>query len=1510
MPSVKKLPFAKSHAFIIGINEYQNGISKLLTAVQDAEAIAKVLEEDYAYEVHPPFLDAGKAEIEELLTHTIPELVKENDRVIFYFAGHGIALDSERGEPKGYLVPVDADKGKKDSLVEMALLHTALKNLSCKHGLLILDCCFAGAFKWSSGFRDLTFGRSDILYDERFWRFVKNPAWQVITSSSHDQKALDVLPNLEQSLGKRENIGGNHHSPFAMALLEALRSAKVGENTDNAADANRDGVITATEMYSYLRDKVEPLSMKNEKRQTPTLFNMARHDKGEFIFLDPDFDLNKLPKAPNRNPYKGLKSYGDEKDDYIFMYGRKLAVKEMLKKLETTPILVVSAPSAAGKSSAIRAGLLPAMVKEWSYESPIELTLRAGEEDQNKWEILRDLKAEDQKVVFIDQYEELFQEDPNGRKWKEKILSQLYQENQKRKNLKVILSIRSDFEWKLEDSISGKIFWNESLIYEFMYRLAPMTREELKEALVKPAALMTFEFEEDSFVEQILDEISYAPGALTILSFTMHRFYEELKLAGKLTEKKFSRDFFMEKLGGISGALRKYADKVYNDLNSSQQRVMRKLFMRMVNLNDGQYSRRKVYVGQIAKDETHGEVVLNELDYLDHQDGEVHEVLDILDDLLIVKDEDQFGLYYEPIHDALINSWPTCLKWIEEFGKENLVLQRDLWRGVMNHHKESTSVRGIEEITYTATRGLGDEIMATSTLWDNNLKMVNVLNTIILAKDAFLQGKPHPLENVLQQQGEKLNREEKDLLLRTLRKISPNTQEVDCDELVSHPVFQEIFPDILSMGYHWLNEKEAAFIVESWKRRNRRMTQLRKERDDALASALAAKAMLKLPQDATHAINIAYAALQKSTIEETASVFHDVFEPENIGYYHRNLPHLTKALGRFQNFVMVAFSPNGKHLMTASRDRKFKLWDMETGRELRQFVYKGKTVNAIAYSPDGHHFASGGEDGISFWDTERWEVIRQLKGHRGYVKAIAFSPDSSWLVSGSEDNTLIRWEVESGKQLQQYKGHKGRVHTAAFSPDGKYLLSGSDDTSVKLWEVEAGGEVSSMDGHTGAVYSVAFSPHQDKLLAVSGASDSLLKLWEPESGKMIRDFSGHKGRVKAVSFSPDGKYLISGSIDKTLKLWEVKSGREIRSYEGHSGYIFSASFSKDGTQLASSGERDKMVKIWPVSAKPVIKTFEGHSRRVRSIAYSSDGKKLLSGGDDNALILWDVAKRKEIWTTRSILAYNVPHKEIVTSVAFSPDQKFLLSGSRDKTLRLWNAESGDLLHVFEGHQDDVEKVAFSKDGKFILSGAKDKTLKLWELSTKSEIRCFEGHEGHIHSIAISPDGKYILSSAYNDVLKLWDTNNGKEIPPKLKAEKKVQTISFTPDGEQYLCGYHGGHISLWSMSKGTQIGRKKVHLGSINCIACSADGKLVLSGGSKGTLKLIHKESLTPIWSMKDPNGSILSVAFSPDGKQISWSQADGTSIQIMDNPLAAFPKGIYKLNEEERKQYRIEVAY
>ncbi|MGH1437138.1 MAG: caspase family protein [Lewinella sp.] len=649
-----QLPFTTSHAFIVGINDYQH-LTPLSTAVNDARVIAERLAEQHGFKVHAPLLNATHQSLRKLLTEDIPRLVGKDDRVLFYFAGHGVALDGEEG-PNGYLVAADTRPGQEETLIPMATLHDALTTLPCRHGLLILDCCFSGAFKWSSGFRDVIFDLPKVIYEERFWRYCKDPAWQVITSSAHDQKAVDIITN--QSLGLREE-GGGQHSPFAASLLEALGGAG-----DVIPAGKGDGVMTATELYSYLRDAVETQTTENAKRQSPSIFNLKRHDKGEFIFLHPNHRFN-LPPTPDRNPFMGLSSYSEE--DASLFFGRDRVVEVLLEKVKANSLTVVSGASGTGKSSVIKAGVLPQLRKAGRTVLPI---IRPGKEPmQTIATELPDIEKQLKNgapLLVIDQYEELITQCLNQ---EERLAfeQQIAQWLEQYPELDIILSIRADFEPQFESEALAP-WWAKG-----RYVVPSFSLDEIREVITRPAAQAVLFYEPEDLVEQLSEEVSQAPGALPLLSFTLSELYHAYLKSGRQDRSLAEEDY--QKLGGVIGALRTRADAEYKALTPDEQSSMRKLMLRMVSLEGGELAGKRVYTEELqfsnAKESQRLTTIANRL----------------VDARLLSKGTDPQGKpYIEPAHDALVRAWARLWEWIKTIGEEKITLQYKLSQAVNDYN--------------------------------------------------------------------------------------------------------------------------------------------------------------------------------------------------------------------------------------------------------------------------------------------------------------------------------------------------------------------------------------------------------------------------------------------------------------------------------------------------------------------------------------------------------------------------------------------------------------------------------------------------------------------------------------------------------------------------------------------------------------------------------------------------------------------------------------------------------
>jgi hypothetical protein len=283
--------------------------------------------------------------------------------------------------------------------------------------------------------------------------------------------------------------------------------------------------------------------------------------------------------------------------------------------------------------------------------------------------------------------------------------------------------------------------------------------------------------------------------------------------------------------------------------------------------------------------------------------------------------------------------------------------------------------------------------------------------------------------------------------------------------------------------------------------------------------------------------------------------------------------YLLRTLGEFTtNVWSVAFSPDGKTLVSGCYDDTVKIWDIATGKELRTF-----TGMIAVFSPNGKTIVTMSKDKpIKLWDVTSGQVIRTLDESRPEA-SVAFSPDGKTLASVSLNNMIRLWDVASGKELRTINAEG--VYSVIFSPDGKTLAAGSSYrtiTTIRQWEVATGRELRTLSGHAEPVASVAFSP-DGKTLA-SGSADKSIKLWDVSNGKVLRTLIGHTDIVFSVMFSPDGRILASGSRDQTVRLWDAATGLELRTL-GYGADVTSVAFSPDGSILASGGWAGTL-KLW------------------------------------------------------------------------------------------------------------------------------------------------------------------------------------------------------------------------------------------------------------------------------------------------------------------------------------------
>ncbi|KAJ3725084.1 quinon protein alcohol dehydrogenase-like superfamily, partial [Lentinula guzmanii] len=360
----------------------------------------------------------------------------------------------------------------------------------------------------------------------------------------------------------------------------------------------------------------------------------------------------------------------------------------------------------------------------------------------------------------------------------------------------------------------------------------------------------------------------------------------------------------------------------------------------------------------------------------------------------------------------------------------------------------------------------------------------------------------------------------------------------------------------------------------------------------------------------------------------------------------------------------------------------------------QQVILRGHTshIAEVAFSPDGRRIVSGSYDSSTrIWNADTGEAIGDpLQGHSHFVTSVAFSPDGKRVVSGSADQSVRIWNADTGEAIgDPLQGHINSVTSVALSPDGKRVVSGSADKSIRIWNADTGEAIGDpLQGHSNSVTSVAFSP--DGKRVVSGSADQSVRIWNADTGEAIGNpLQGHSNPVTSVAFSPNGKRIVSGSYDNSIRIWDANTGEATGDpLQGHSDFVTSVVFSPDGKRIVS-GSWDRSIRIWNADTGEAIgDPLQGHSNSIMSVAFSPDGKRVVSGSWDESIRIWNADTGEPIGDLLQ------GHSGFVSSVAFSPNGKRIVSGSYDNSIRIWNADTGEAIgDLLQSHSNGVTSVA-------------------------------------------------------------------------------------------------------------------------------------------------------------------------------------------------------------------------
>jgi WD40 repeat protein len=601
-------------------------------------------------------------------------------------------------------------------------------------------------------------------------------------------------------------------------------------------------------------------------------------------------------------------------------------------------------------------------------------------------------------------------------------------------------------------------------------------------------------------------------------------------------------------------------------------------------------------------------------------------------------------------------------------------------------------------------------------------------------------------------------------------------------------------------------------------------------------------------------------------------------------------------------------------------------------------------VKAIIFSPDSRYVLSGSADStLKLWEVETGAEIRTFQGHTDEILSVDFSSDGKTALSGSADNTMKLWQVDSGKEILTFQGHTAEVISVALSSDNCYALSIDRHFTFRLWDVNSGTEIHNLSD----IESAVFLPDNNTLLL---RNEDRLVHWDIQTKTEIRSFNTTltnpdldvRHFYGKVAF--DGHYALSannysgGGKTFEVKAWDISNGAEIFSFDNieertsrplgdartglftfsSEGHYFLVENHFLNRMFSCSYQEYGPLELWEVnSGKKLLSFPPSHPyspRMISTTAISPDGRYILLVYADKNMALWDINSGEKIRTFQNSIHH-------ILNIAVSPEGNHVLSGGENGFIKLWNVNDGSEIHHFGEGIGKIISVAFSPNSLSALVGisnyipssnylsnetgtSAENSLQIWDISNeptisypktssieKVDLRIFH-YKGN-SSVTFSSDGRYVRltsgitnctrhSQTYSFTEKIWDMTMDKTFLSGSNRTSFPPVATFSPDNHFLLLSSRGfdniGVITYKNVNDDNVVRSfQQKHTGDINSIAISSNGHYALSGSEDKSIKLWNIDNGEEIRTFQGHTEEVTSVIFSPDDRYALSGSKDNT---------------------------------
>ncbi|GAB3168959.1 hypothetical protein GCM10027059_32890 [Myceligenerans halotolerans] len=1085
------------------------------------------------------------------------------------------------------------------------------------------------------------------------------------------------------------------------------------------------------------------------------------------------------PPAPDsewergRNPYPGLDAFDD--DEAAVYFGRESQVTELVRRLHAASgdrFVVLAGASGSGKSSLLRAGVLPRLRKQrWRVlpvftpgTNPLASLAAAvaGPETTDKLLVRLQndpgaLRAEldrlragarfRQVLLVVDQFEELVT--LAGDRERDQFLEALKHTTDNDTRVRVLVAVRMDLLGPLVATQYAELFRSPAVI-------GALTRTQLVQAVEQPAELAGLSHA-PGVVQRIVADTG-SEDALPLMAYLLH----ELFLAADGRTVTLAQ---YEELGGVEGALARHADETAAALaNSADMDSVLQVLLKFVTVRDRDAVRRRVELNSLSADE--------------------RMVVDAFVAARLLTSNAESGVAFaEVTHEALFRQWAPLRQEVEA-RSDQLRQRAELERWA----EDWESAHRSDDYLLTGKR------LAQARQWLDGLTesgqespIARELVNASLRKDrAYLE---RVADSLAQRAITSVRELPEQALLLALAAL---------DECAATPLAVRALMTGLAHNHVLLQLSEHTNVVRDvkWSPDGTRLATASRDGTSRIWDAETGRCIHVLPSGGPMMEGVSWSPDSRhvATIGREQSV--RIWNAET-GEPVRTLRGLTD-FGR-----QVAWSPDGQHIAASCKDTVVRIWDSTHGELVRELSGHRDDVWGLSWAPDGQELATASHDQrVLVWDVSTGAIVSGLTGHTSFVEGVAWEPRGSRIATGSGDHTsfIFRHYFEAHDVVLRH--HVNYVWNVAWSPDGGSLATASSDRLVKVVDPDDADELAVLRGHADTVWGVAWAPAGDRLATCS--SDATVRTWRlhprgAESELLLES----NGAVAAAAWIPGDSDLanFTATISPDQSYWAVavaSDGRSARaSSDGtialigseadvdgllHGAPAEALAWSADGHFLAA-GDHDGHVRIYESEsirsggADP-MQVLTGHQDWISDIAWSASGRFIASGSDDRTARIWDVAGGEQHTVLRS-------HDNYVDGVAWSPDERHIATASADWTLGIWDVSTGQRIETLKGHEARVECIAWSPDGNWLVTGSDDETVRIWNAVTFEYSHVAGVHRGKVTSVSWSADSNTVMSSSADGTVRAWRREPDVEALTAMARTRVFRTL--TPEErEQHL----------------------------------------------------------------------------------------------------------------------------